>query len=57
MAGKQRAYTRKLLRGKRSAAEAPEAPVSFRLSKRWQRHDAEMRRNTEGCAPDLENLP
>lgn len=57
MAGKQRAYTRKLLRGKRSAADPAEAPATFHLSKRWQRHDAEMRRNTEGCEPDLANLP
>ncbi len=52
---KVRAYTRRQLRRKAEGETETHAP--FRLSKRWQRHDQEIKRNTEGCAPDFENLP
>ena len=55
MGRKTKAYTRKHLRGK--GVREAEEPRGFRLSKRWQRHDQEIRRNTEGCEPDFARLP
>lgn len=56
MSQKKPLNTRKKIRG-HAVAYAVVNDMPYRLSKRWQKHDGEMARNTAGCEPDFARLP